>query len=554
MSTTFEPATEPRPIMEVAHGAGLEDAEVIPYGNYRAKIRLGALDRLKERPQGKLVVVTGMTPTRFGEGKTTTAIGLAMGLGRIGARSMLCLREPSMGPLFGIKGGGTGGGMAQLYPMEDINLHFNGDFHAITAAHNLLAAAVDASIFNDNPLGIVASSIRWPRALDVDDRALRHVVIGLGGAAHGVPREAGFVITAASEIMAVLALSRDLRDLRIRLGRIAVAERKDGTLVTAEDLGVAGAMTVIMKDALMPNLVQTLEGQPALVHAGPFGNIAHGANSLIADRMGLGLGDIVLTEAGFGSDLGMEKFCDIVCQLGDLQPTAAVLVATVRAVKAHGSSDHESIDGENLGALERGFANLAAHIENVHTFGLRCLVAVNLYPTDTDKELHMLEELALRAGAEAVAMNDGYGQGGAGAEDAARALQALVAEPSNFKPLNPLGTPITEQIERLATRVYGAARAELLPQARKDLAWLKARGLDTLPVCMAKSNLSLSHDPNLKGRPTGYTLPVRELKPSLGAGFVVALTGDINLMPGFGREPAYKRIDIDDEGRTVGLT
>jgi formate--tetrahydrofolate ligase len=540
----------PRPILDLFEQVGLLENEVIPYGAFRAKVRLEALDRLRDRAPGRLVVVTGMTPTRFGEGKTTTAIGLTQGLGRIGVRTAVCLRQPSMGPLFGIKGGGTGGGMAQLYPMEEINLHFNGDFHAVAAAHNLLAASIDASLFHGNPLGLDPVTITWPRTLDVNDRALRQISIGLDGTGE-IPRTTSFVITAASEVMAILALARDMRDLRIRLGRIVVGQDGNGRWISSEDIGVAGAMAVLLRDALMPNLVQTLESQPAFVHAGPFGNIAHGCNSLIADRLALRLADVVVTEAGFGTDLGLEKFCHIVCQLGDLRPTVAVLVATVRAVKDHGAAQAGQPDDAAI--LERGFANLQAHIDNVRAFGLRCVVAVNRFSTDTETELKQLEAMAMTGGADAVVVNEGHQTGGAGSAGLARTVDAISQLPSGFAPLNPLGTPITQQIETIATQLYGASGVEMLPMAQRDLERLASLGLDTLPVCMAKSNVSLSHDPKLKGRPTGFTVPVRQLKVSLGAGFVIAMCGDAQLMPGFGREPQYRHIDIDENGRTVGL-
>ncbi|HXF36761.1 MAG TPA: formate--tetrahydrofolate ligase [Actinomycetota bacterium] len=545
---------ELRPILEVAREAGLEEAEVEAYGRYRAKVDPAAvLHRLGDRPDGRVVIVTAVTPTKAGEGKTTTSVSLTQGLGRLGVRVALCIREPSMGPIFGIKGGGTGGGRAQVLPMEEINLHLNGDFHAVTAAHDLLAAAIDASLFHVNPLGIDPHTITWPRCLDVNDRALRNVVIGLGGPAHGVPRESSFVITAASEVMAVLALASDLRDLRGRLGRIVVAETREGRPVTAEDLRVAGAMAVVLKDAIRPNLVQTLEGQPVLVHAGPFGNIAHANNSILADRVAAKLADVVVTEAGFGSDLGFEKFCHIVCPAAGIAPSAAVLVATVRALKSHGGVAFERLGEEDLEALKRGSENLAAHVDIVRSFGAPCVVAVNRFPTDTEAELALLEELAREAGAARVALNEGYARGGEGAEELARAVLEAAAEPGAFAPLNPPGTPLREQIETIATRIYGADGVDLLPRAERDLERLRALGLGTAPVCMAKTHLSISHDPALLGRPRGFRLPVRELVPSAGAGFVVALCGDMQRMPGLGKVPAFTRIDLDERGRVVGL-
>jgi formyltetrahydrofolate synthetase len=543
-----------RPIVDVAAGVGLEPDEIEPYGRFKAKVALSVLDRLKDRPDGHLVVVTAITPTRAGEGKTTTSVGLTQGLGKIGRRPVLCLREPSMGPVFGIKGGGTGGGYAQVLPMEDINLHFTGDFHAIAAAHNLLAAAVDASIYNDNPLDIEARTISWPRSLDVNDRSLRDIIVGLGGTAHGVPRESGFVITAASEIMALLALAGDLADCRARLGRIEVAETRQGKAVTAEDLNVAGAMAVLLKDAIRPNLVQTLEGQPVLIHTGPFGNIATAHNSIIADRIALKLADVVVTEAGFGADLGLEKFCHLACRYGGLRPSAAVIVATVRALKAHGGvPDGPELKKADPDALERGAENLAAHIDITRAFGIPSVVAINRFSADRDEEVSLLCRLALDAGADTVVISEGFEKGGDGAVELAKAVVEACDRPSSYASINPPGLALGEQIERIATMLYGADGVEFLPAARRKLAHLEQRGLAELPVCMAKTHLSLSHDPMQKGRPTGYRLPVRDLSLSAGAGFVVALCGDIMLMPGLGRNPAFTRVDIDEQGRAVGL-
>ena len=543
-----------RPIAEVAADAVILPDELEPYGRFRAKVDAAALlARLGDRPDGKLVIVTAITPTKAGEGKTTTSISLTQGLGRIGADVLLCLREPSMGPVFGIKGGGTGGGHAQILPMEEINLHLNGDFHAITAAHNLLAAALDASLFHGNPLGIDPGRISWPRALDVNDRALRYVAIGRGGEQHGVPRETSFVITAASEVMAILALADDLADLRRRLGRIVVAETTDGRPVTADDLEVAGAMTVILKDAVKPNLVQTLEGQPVLVHAGPFGNIAHANNSIIEDRVALKLADYVVTEAGFASDLGFQKFCDIVCRTGGFAPSAAVLVTTVRATKSHGGVPFARLSEPDAAAIERGGENLAAHVGIVRRYGLPCVVSINAFPTDTAEELALVERLAIAAGAETVVVNRGFAEGGAGAVELARAVVAACDRPNAFAFLTPGGTPLRDQITAIATEVYGAEGVDLAPEAEADLARLAALGLDTLPVCMAKTHLSISHDPLLLNRPTGFRIPVRGLVASVGAGFVVALCGAMQRMPGLGTTPAFRNVDIDEQGRTVGL-
>lgn len=542
-----------RLIREVGTDFGLVDSEIIPYGPYKAKISLDSLKRLRDRPDGQLVVVTAITPTRAGEGKTTSAISLTQGLGQIGARVALCLRQPSTGPLFGIKGGGTGGGLAQVVPMEEVNLHFTGDIHAVEAAHNLLAAAIDAAIFH-NQLEVGPSFITWPRTLDVNDRALRHVVTGLGGDEHGIPRESSFIIAAASEIMAILALASDLGDLRRRIGRVLVAQRRDGSFVTAEDLQVAGSMTALLRDALLPNIVQTMEGQPALVHAGPFGNIAHGNNSLLADQIALKLADIVVTEGGFGADLGLEKFAHIVARYGHLRPDAALVVATVRALKSHGGVPLAKLGVEDMDALRRGLDNLAAHIDIVRGFGMRCVVGVNRFPTDTERELALVEETALEFGADAAVVNDGFSRGGAGSIELAEAVQRAVGEGSNFAPLYPPGTPIREQIETLARRVYGAEGVQFLPECQKRIDWLTEQGMGALPVCMSKTHLSLSHDPSLKGRPRGFTLPIRNVYPSAGAGFIVALAGDIQLMPGLGKEPAYKRIDIDTDGTITGLS
>jgi formyltetrahydrofolate synthetase len=542
-----------RPITDVAAHAGILESELEQYGRFKGKVSLSILDRLADRPDGRLIITTAITPTKAGEGKTTTSISLTQGMGRIGKNVMLCLREPSMGPVFGIKGGGNGGGFAQVVPMEEINLHFNGDFHAVQAAHNLLAAALDASIYHGNPLGIDPVSVTWPRTLDVNDRELRYGVVGLGGKAHGVPRENQFVIVAASEVMAVLALASDLADLRARLGRIVVASTYDGTPVTAAELKVAGAMAVIMKEAIKPNLVQTLEGQPTLIHAGPFGNIAHANNSIIEDRIALKLADYVVTEAGFGSDLGFQKFCDIVCRLGGFAPSAGVLVATVRATKSHGGMPFEQLANEDVDALRRGIDNLAAHIGIVRTYGLPCVVSINTFPTDTEKEVEAIQELAGGAGAETVVVNRGFGEGGAGAVELAEAVVAASERPSSFRFLTSDGTPLREQIDAIATRIYGADGVDYQPQAEKDLARVEQLGFGALPVCMAKTHLSLSHDPLMLNRPSGYRLPVRGVVPSAGAGFVVVLCGDMQRMPGLGRSPAFVNVDLDEDGRTVGL-
>jgi len=471
MKTALEIAHDAklRPITEIAKNAGIQPDELEQYGDVRGKVKLSILERLAQGKNGKVVIVTAITPTKAGEGKTTTSISLTQGLGQIGKKVMLALREPSMGPVFGVKGGGTGGGYAQVAPMEEINLHFNGDFHAVTAAHSLLAAALDASIYNGNPLRIDPATISWPRTVDMNDRELRYTVVGLGGKSHGIPRENEFVITAASEIMAIFALASDVKDLRQRLGRIVVASTYDGEPVTAEMLRAAGAMTVIMKDAIKPNLVQTLEGQPALVHAGPFGNIAHANNSIIADRIAIKLADYIVTEAGFASDLGMQKFCDIVCRTGGFGPSAAVLVTTVRATKSHGGKPFNLLAQEDLEAIRKGADNLAAHIQIVKQYGLPCVVAINSFPTDTANEIALVKELAIKAGAETVVPHNGFGQGGAGAVDLAKAVVAACDKPNTFNFLTPNGTPIVQQIEAIATRLYGAAGIDLQMQAQKDL-------------------------------------------------------------------------------------
>ncbi|MEX0754089.1 MAG: formate--tetrahydrofolate ligase [Actinomycetota bacterium] len=544
---------ELRPITEVAEAAGLLPDEIEPYGAHRGKIRLSVLERLAGRPDGKLVITTAITPTKAGEGKTTTSVSLTQGLGKIGKDVMLCLREPSMGPVFGIKGGGTGGGYAQVVPMEEINLHFNGDFHAVTTAHNLLAAALDASLYHGNPLDIDPATITWPRTMDMNERELRYTVVGLGGRAHGVPRENSFVITAASEVMAVFALASDLRDLRNRLGRIVVAETHDGKPVTAEDLEVAGAMTVVMREAIKPNLVQTLEHQPTLLHAGPFGNIAHANNSIIEDRIALKLADYVITEAGFASDLGFQKFCDIVCRTGGFAPSASVLVTTIRATKSHGGKRFEDLGEEDLTALRGGIDNLTAHIEIVKRYGLPCVVSINRFPTDTADEVALISELATAAGAETVVVNNAFAEGGDGAIELAEAVVAACERPNTFGYLTPPETPIKEQVEAIATQLYGADGVDFLPQAVKDIERMDALGFGTFPVCMAKTHLSLSHDPKMLNRPRGFRLPVRSVVPSAGAGFVVVLCGDMQRMPGLGKTPAFKNVDIDANGTTVGL-
>jgi formate--tetrahydrofolate ligase len=547
---------ELQPIESIAEQAGLHVDEIEPYGRYKAKIGLGVLDRLNGLPDGKLVCVAGMTPTRAGEGKTTTAVGLTQGLGAIGRRPVLCLREPSLGPVFGIKGGAAGGGMTQVVPMEDLNLHFTGDIHAIGAANNLLAALLDASILHGNSHQIDALRIGWRRAVDMNDRALRQMTIGLGGRANGYPRETGFDITAASEVMAILAVAKDLQDLRRRLGAITVAySYNGGKPVTAEDLGAAGAMTVLLKDASKPNLIQTLEGQPCLMHCGPFANIAHGNSSLVADLIGLKLGEYVVTESGFGSDMGMEKLFDIVCRVGGLTPSAVVLVCTVRALKHHGGvEDDPRVDhAQGLAALETGMANLRRHLGIVREFGLPCVVAVNRRPGDTDEEVEFVRRLAVEAGAFAAEVNEGFARGGEGAADLARAVVDACEQPTSFAPLYSDTDHVVEKIEAIATRVYGAKDVYIYPEAEKKIDQFIADGLDHLPICMAKTHLSLSADPELLNAPEGFRLAVRDVRAYTGAGWLVPLCGDITQMPGLGKTPAALNVDIDEGGRTVGL-
>ncbi len=537
-----------RPIADVAADAGIEPGELELYGRYKAKVDLALLDRLADRPDGKIVNVTAITPTPPGEGKTTTSVSLTQGLGALGRRPVLAIREASLGPIFGIKGGAAGGGYAQVVPMEDLNLHFTGDLHAITAANNLLAALLDAHLLHGNALGIDPLTVSWRRCMDMNDRSLRDVVTGLGGRVNGYPRQTGFDITAASEVMGLVAVARDLHDLRERLGRITVGQTFDGEPVTAEQIGGAGAMTVLLKDVIKPNLVQTLEGQPAFVHCGPFANIAHGNNSLVADRVALKLGDYLVTESGFASDMGMEKFFDITCRIGGLRPSVVVVVATVRALKHHGGD----VDG-GMAEIEGGAANMARHIGIVRHFGLNAVVAVNKFPTDTAEELALVERLALEHGAYAAEVNTAFEHGGKGATALAEAVVAAADEPSEFRFAYPYDAPIEEKIRAIATNVYGAADVFLLKTAKEKAAGFDAGGLGHLPICMAKTHLSLSHDPTLLNAPTGFTVTVRDLRPYTGAGWIVALCGDMQTMPGLGTQPAAFSIDVDERGQIVGL-
>jgi formate--tetrahydrofolate ligase len=557
----------PRPIMELARELGLHDDEVEQYGPYKAKICLAGIERLEakaaaEGRRGKYVVVTAITPTPLGEGKTTTNIGLVQGLNRIGHRAAVCIRQPSLGPVFGIKGGAAGGGYSQVIPMEDFNLHLTGDNHAVGAAHNLLAAFVDNSLMHNNPLGIDPLGVVWPRVVDISDRAVRKAIIGLGGRENGYPRETEWQITVASEVMAVLALASNLQDLRQRLGRMIVATTFDGRRITAEDLKCAGAMTVLLRDAIKPNLLQTLEGGPAFVHCGPFANIAHGNNSILADRLALATCEIACTEAGFGADMGAEKFFDIKCRQSGLRPDAAVMVATVRALKMHGGVGRivagkpldPALGQENVDAVRKGSANLAAQIENVRVFNVPVVVAINHYPGDMDAEVAAIREVALAAGARDVVVSRHFADGGAGAEDLARAVWSAAEEGApDFRLLYPDDLPLREKIETVAVRIYGARGVDELPAATKALKLYEDLGFGSLPVCMAKTHLSLSHDPGLKGRPTGFRVPIREVRLSAGAGFVTPLLGEMRTMPGLPSHPAGELIDIDADGNIVGL-
>ena len=543
---------KPLPITDIADACGMDGAYIEQYGRYKAKIDNRFLKETN-RPDGKLVLVTAITPTPAGEGKTTTTVGLADGLRRIGRNAVVALREPSLGPVFGIKGGAAGGGYAQVVPMEDINLHFTGDFHAIGTANNLLAAMLDNHIQQGNALGIDVKRITWRRCVDMNDRQLRSIVDGLGGRMQGVPREDGFDITVASEVMAVLCLASDIPDLKARLGRIVVGYTYDDAPVTAADLKAAGAMAALLKDALKPNLVQTLEHTPALIHGGPFANIAHGCNSVTATRMALKLGDYAITEAGFGADLGAEKFLDIKCRMAGLKPDAVVVVATVRALKHHGGAARAELGREDLAALERGLPNLLQHVDNIkNVFGLPCVVAINAFPTDTAAELKLVEEKCRELGV-SVALSEVWAKGGAGGTALAEEVVRLCEQPSDFRYSYALGGSIEEKLETICRRIYHAVGVVLTPAAQKQARRLTELGFGELPICMAKTQYSFSDDPSLLGAPRGFTVTVRNLKVSAGAGFLVALTGDIMTMPGLPKVPAAERIDVDENGRISGL-
>ena len=545
-------ATPMRPIIEIADRAGVDGKYIEQYGRHKAKVDYALLNE-STRPDGKLILVTAITPTPAGEGKTTTTIGLSDGLSRIGKNVVVALREPSLGPVFGVKGGAAGGGYAQVVPMEDINLHFTGDFHAIGAANNLLAAMLDNHIYQGNQLRIDPRRITWKRCVDMNDRQLRFVTDGLGGRVNGTPREDGFDITVASEIMAVFCLSSSITDLKDRLSRIVVGYTYDDEPVTAGDLGAVGAMAALLKDALKPNLVQTLEGTPAFVHGGPFANIAHGCNSVIATRMAMRLGDYAVTEAGFGADLGAEKFLDIKCRAAGLTPSAVVMVATVRALKMHGGLAKTELGTEDLGALEAGIPNLLRHVSNiVNVYKLPCVVAVNRFPTDTDAEIALVMEKCRALGVNVV-LSTVWADGGKGGEDLAREVVRLCEQPSDFSFSYELDGTIEEKIEAVVRRVYGGDGINVTPAAKKEIARLTALGFDKLPVCMAKTQYSFSDDMTKLGAPEGFTVTVRNVKVSAGAGFLVVLTGDIMTMPGLPKAPAALKIDVDENGKISGL-
>ncbi len=542
-----------RPIAEIAARAGIAEAALLPYGRHKAKIDYEFIRSVQDRPDGALVLVTGINPTPAGEGKTTTTIGLGDALNAAGHKTMICLREPSLGPCFGVKGGATGGGFAQVAPMEEINLHFTGDFHAITTADNLLSALVGNHMYWGNPLGIDPRRITWRRALDMNDRALRHVVLGLGGPANGVPREDGFDITVASEVMAVFCLASDLDDLQARLGRMVVAPRRDGTYVTATDLKAVGAMAALLRDALMPNLVQTLEGSPALVHGGPFANIAHGCNSVMATRLGLKLADVVVTEAGFGADLGGEKFFDIKCRAAGLKPAAAVVVATVRALKMHGGVEKAALGQEDVAAVTRGVANLARHVENVRKFGVPAVVALNRFTGDSDAEIGAVRAALAPLGAKLVLCTH-WADGARGAAELAAEVSAMIAGGSaDFRPLYPSDMALSDKIRTIAREIYRAADVAFGPSVEKRLAGFEQAGYGASPICIAKTQYSFSSDPALRGAPVGHVLPVREVRLSAGAGFVVALAGDVMTMPGLPRVPSSEAIGLGPDGAIHGL-
>jgi formate--tetrahydrofolate ligase len=541
------------PIQEIAARSGIPEQYIEPYGKYKAKINLKFYDELKQNKDGKLIYVTAITPTPAGEGKTCTAVGLAQALGKAGEQVMLCLREPSLGPMFGIKGGATGGGYSQVLPMDEINLHFTGDIHAVTAAHNLLAALLDNHIVHGNELQIDLKRVVWRHVMDISDRQLRNIVIGLGGKGDGVIRESGFDITVASEVMAILCLTSDLDDLKDRLGRIVVAYNTKGEPVFARDIKAVGAMALLLKDALMPNLVQTIEGQPVLIHGGPFANIAHGNNSIIATRMALKMADYVVTEGGFASDLGAEKFFDIVSRIAGVEPAVAVLVASVRAIKFHGGVGKDDLNKENISAVVSGLANFEKHVKSLRqNYGLPVVVAINRFPSDTDQELDVILQKCRNLNVRA-AISEVVAKGGNGGMELVREVLQAVQEPNRFAPLYSLELSIEEKIATVACKVYGASAVKYTKEAEQTLKGLSLYGFDKLPVCIAKTQMSLSDNPNLKGAPTGWELTIRELRVAAGAGFIIAIAGTIMTMPGLPKVPAAEKIDVLADGKIVGL-
>jgi formate--tetrahydrofolate ligase len=543
-----------RPIVDVANDKlGIEAKDLIPYGHYKAKVSLDYIDSLKDKPDGKLILVTAITPTAAGEGKTTTTVGLGDALNEIGKKAMICVREPSLGPCFGMKGGAAGGGYAQVVPMEDINLHFTGDFHAIGAANNLLAAMIDNHIYWGNPLDIDARRVTWRRAVDMNDRALRSIVTSLGGVTNGFPREAGFDITVASEVMAIFCLAKDLADLQRRLGQIQIGQTRDKKPVTAKELSAAGSMAALLKDALAPNLVQTLENNPAFIHGGPFANIAHGCNTVIATKAALKLADYVVTEAGFGADLGAEKFFDIKCRKAGLKPDCVVIVATIRALKMHGGVAKDDLKKENVEALEKGFANLEKHIENVRKYHVPVVVATNRFSSDTDAEIALLKRLCSTASTECV-MADHWALGGAGAVDLAESVvKTIDTRPSDFQPLYPDNMSLWDKTRTIAEEIYGAEEITADKSVKDKFAELEKQGFGNFPICVAKTQYSFTTDPNVKGVPLGHTIPIREVRLSAGAEFVVVICGDIMTMPGLPRVPAANNIELAADGRISGL-
>ena len=555
-------AAEMKHIIKIAESVGLSEEYLELYGNYKAKVKLEVLENFKSRPNGKYIDVTAITPTPLGEGKTVTTIGLSMALNKIGKKTVTCIRQPSLGPVFGIKGGAAGGGYSQVIPMEDFNLHLTGDTHAVGIAHNLLAAFLDTHIMKGNELNIDPFSITLNRVVDVSDRALRNIIIGLGGPLNGVPRETGYDITVASEVMAILALATSLKDLRQRLSKIVIGSTYDGKAVTAEDLRCAGAMTVLLKDAIKPNLLQTIEHTPCFVHAGPFANIAHGNSSILADQIAIKLGDYTVTESGFGADCGAEKFMDIKCRYSGLKPDAVVIVSTVRALKMHGGAfefipgkgvDKELMNKPDVEAVRKGCENLEKMIENMKLFGLPVVVAINNFDADTKEEISVIKEIAKSAGAEDAVVSNVWLKGGEGGIELAEAVVKAAEKPTEFKFLYPLDWPIKKKIEIIADKIYGADGVNYSAEAEKKIDLYTKQGFDKLPICMAKTHLSLSHDPNLKGRPRGFTIPIRDVRASVGAGFLYPLLGEMRTMPGLPKIPAGTNVDIDEDGNIVGL-